>query len=44
VVHAAAIRVLQENGVDTEKFGLRSSILSTLVQDAAPRKADTYDA
>ena len=44
VVHAAAIRVLAENGVDTEKFGNRSSFLSTAVQDASPRKADLYDA
>ncbi|MGX9887715.1 hypothetical protein [Streptomyces sp. NPDC002276] len=44
VVHAAAIRVLDENGVDTEKFSNRSSVLSGGVQDASPRKADTYDA
>ena len=44
VVHAAAIRVLDENGVDTEKFGTRSSFLSGHVQDASPRKADLYDA
>ncbi|MES5822252.1 hypothetical protein [Streptomyces sp. RG80] len=44
VVHAAAIRVLEENGVDTEKFGNRSSFLSTAVQDPSPRKADLYDA
>ncbi|MGV4983408.1 hypothetical protein ACWC0C_25945 [Streptomyces sp. NPDC001709] len=44
VVHSAAIRVLEENGVDTEKFGTRSGILSGLVQDVAPRKADLYDA
>ncbi|WP_329351605.1 hypothetical protein OG226_39285 [Streptomyces sp. NBC_01261] len=44
VVHAAAIRVLDENGVDTEKFSNRSSILSGGVQDASPRKADLYDA
>jgi hypothetical protein len=44
VVHAAAIRVLEENGVDTEKFGTRSAFLSTAVQDASPRKADVYDA
>ncbi|MFI5557152.1 hypothetical protein [Streptomyces sp. NPDC051738] len=44
VVHAAAIKVLDENGVDTEKFGTRSSFLSTAVQDASPRKADVYDA
>ncbi|WP_458242696.1 hypothetical protein [Streptomyces sp. MAI_2237] len=44
VVHSAAIRVLQENGVDTEKFGTRSAFLSTQVQDPTPRKADVYDA
>ncbi|MGW5371536.1 hypothetical protein ACWER6_05525 [Streptomyces sp. NPDC004009] len=44
VVHSAAIRVLRENGVDTEKFGNRSSVLSGLVQDPTPRKADLYDA
>jgi hypothetical protein len=44
VVHAAAIKVLEENGVDTEKFGSRSAFLSTAVQDPSPRKADVYDA
>ncbi|MDO0928595.1 hypothetical protein QQY24_25465 [Streptomyces sp. TG1A-8] len=44
VVHSAAIKVLRENGVDTEKFGSRSSFLSGQVQDPAPRKADLYDA
>lgn len=44
VVHTAAIKVLEENGVDTEKFGNRSSFLSTQIQDPAPRKADLYDA
>ncbi|WP_330456729.1 hypothetical protein OIB37_07415 [Streptomyces sp. NBC_00820] len=44
VVHASALRVLEENGVNTEKFGNRSSILSGLVQDPTPRKADLYDA
>ncbi|MBA2812575.1 hypothetical protein E0500_035975 [Streptomyces sp. KM273126] len=44
VVHSAAIKVLAENGVDTEKFGARSSFLSTAVQDPTPRKADVYDA
>ncbi|MGW7404373.1 hypothetical protein ACWGI9_11660 [Streptomyces sp. NPDC054833] len=44
VVHSAAIRVLEENGVDTEKFGTRSAFLSTAVQDPAPKKADLYDA
>ncbi|WP_330303211.1 MULTISPECIES: hypothetical protein [unclassified Streptomyces] len=44
VVHSAAIKVLEENGVDTEKFGNRSAFLSTAVQDPMPRKADLYDA
>lgn len=44
VVHSAAIRVLEENGVDTEKFGTRAGFLSTQIQDPAPRKADLYDA
>ncbi len=30
VVHAAAIKVLEENGVDTEKFGTRSTFLRRL--------------
>ena len=44
VVHAAALRVLEENGCNTEQFGARSLILSGLVQGAEPRKADAYDA
>jgi hypothetical protein len=44
VVHAAAIGVLEQNGVDTEKFTGRSSVVSGLVQDPGPRKADVYDA
>ncbi|NEE55386.1 hypothetical protein G3M55_63745, partial [Streptomyces sp. SID8455] len=44
VVHSAAMQVLAENGVDTERFDNRSMILSGLVQDPAPRKADVYDA
>lgn len=44
VVHSAAIRVLEEHGVDTEKFGTRSSFLSGNVQDPTPKKADLYDA
>ncbi|MGW2211776.1 hypothetical protein [Streptomyces sp. NPDC001781] len=44
VVHSAAIKVLKENGVDTERFGTRSAFLSGLVQDPAPRQADLYDA
>ncbi|MEU3979926.1 hypothetical protein AB0F77_07390 [Streptomyces sp. NPDC026672] len=44
VVHSAAIKVLEENGVDTSKFSARSSALSGGVQDASPKKADLYDA
>ncbi|MEU6578936.1 hypothetical protein [Streptomyces sp. NPDC046805] len=44
VVHAAALKVLKENGVNTEKFGTRSSALSVTVQDVTPKKADVYDA
>ncbi|MEU1216741.1 hypothetical protein ACFYSH_29060 [Streptomyces sp. NPDC005791] len=44
VVHSATMRVLKEHGVDTERFDNRSMILSGMVQDAAPRKADVYDA
>lgn len=44
VVHEAAIRVLNDNGVDTERFGNRSMVLSGMVQDPSPRKADVYDA
>lgn len=44
VVHSAALRVLEENGCDTEKFGARSLVLSGMVQGAEPRKADAYDA
>ncbi|TKT07502.1 hypothetical protein E4U92_22590 [Streptomyces galbus] len=44
VVHAAAIKVLKEHDVDTEKFGTRSAFLSTAVQDPTPRKVDVYDA
>lgn len=44
VVHSAAIKVLEENGVDTSQFGNRSSFLSSQIQDPSPRKADVYDA
>lgn len=44
VVHQAAIKVLKENGVDTERFGNRSTFLSGAIQDPSPRKADVYDA
>ncbi|MFE7466804.1 hypothetical protein ACFU6R_22260 [Streptomyces sp. NPDC057499] len=43
-VHNAALRVLAENGVDTERFDNRSMVLSGAVQDPSPRKADLYDA
>lgn len=42
VVHSAAMKVLAENGVETEKFGARSQFLSGQVQGAAPNKADEY--
>ncbi|MBO1331647.1 hypothetical protein [Streptomyces sp. VRA16 Mangrove soil] len=44
VVHAAALKVLEDHNVNTEKFGTRSGVLSGLVQDASPKKADVYDA
>ena len=44
VVHAAALRVLEENGCNTAQFGARSLVLSGLVQGAEPKKADAYDA
>ncbi|WP_188271553.1 hypothetical protein [Streptomyces sp. CBMA152] len=44
VVHAAAMKVLEENGVDTARFTNRAVMLSGAVQDPAPRKADWYDA
>ncbi|MFI6939966.1 hypothetical protein ACIBI4_11905 [Streptomyces sp. NPDC050418] len=43
-VHASAIKVLEENDVNTERFGSRSLLLSNLVQDPTPQKADVYDA
>ncbi|WP_051951772.1 M48 family metalloprotease [Actinacidiphila yeochonensis] len=43
-VHAAAIQVMEENGVDVTQFAGRSSTLSGQVQDPSPRKADVYDA
>ncbi|GAA1014249.1 hypothetical protein ACFQWA_03850 [Streptomyces thermogriseus] len=44
VVHAAALKVLRENGVDVEKFGSRAAALSGGVQEVSPKKADVYDA
>ncbi|MCB5165348.1 hypothetical protein LG634_10955 [Streptomyces bambusae] len=43
VVHSAAMKVLADNNVDTERFTNRSMIVSGMVQDAAPRKADVYE-
>ncbi|MEE4542932.1 hypothetical protein V2S66_13235 [Streptomyces sp. V4-01] len=43
-VHAAAIQVMRENGVDVSHFTNRSLVLSGLVQGVEPRKADAYDA
>ncbi|MFF7182482.1 hypothetical protein [Streptomyces sp. NPDC008121] len=43
-VHSATIKVLDDHGVDTERFTNRSLILSGLVQEPAPRRADLYDA
>ncbi|MFF7157844.1 hypothetical protein [Streptomyces sp. NPDC008139] len=43
-VHAAAIQVMSENGVDTSHFTSRSMMLSGLSQSVEPRKADAYDA
>jgi hypothetical protein len=43
-VHAAAIQVMQDNGVDTSHFTSRSMMLSGLVQGVEPKKADVYDA
>ncbi|MEE1929090.1 hypothetical protein V1J52_13015 [Streptomyces sp. TRM 70351] len=42
VVHAAALKVLEDNGVDTERFGNRSQFLSGQVQAHVPNKADEY--
>ncbi|WP_327412928.1 hypothetical protein [Streptomyces sp. NBC_01233] len=43
-IHAATFKVLEENGVDTDRFTNRSSIMSGLIQEPSPRKADVYDA
>jgi hypothetical protein len=43
-VHAAAIQVMADNGVDTSQFTSRSSTLSGAVQGVEPKKADAYDA
>ncbi len=43
-VHAAAIQVMEENGVDTTHFTSRSMSLSGQVQAVEPKRADAYDA
>ncbi|TJZ41971.1 hypothetical protein FCH28_35755 [Streptomyces piniterrae] len=43
-VHAAAMSVLKENGVDTERFDNRSLVLSGMIQGAEPHKVDEYNA
>ncbi|MFF4953873.1 hypothetical protein ACWC2K_37875 [Streptomyces chattanoogensis] len=44
VVHTAAMSVLKENGVNTERFTNRSLVLSGMVQGAEPKNADEYHA
>jgi hypothetical protein len=43
VAHAAAFRVLEENGVDIARFDARSQALSGQVQATDPKKADEYN-
>ncbi|WP_406859756.1 hypothetical protein ABZO31_05130 [Streptomyces sp. HUAS MG47] len=43
-VHTAVIKVLEDHGVNTERFANRSLVLSGLIQDPGPKKADVYDA
>lgn len=43
-VHAAAMSVLKDNGVDTERFSNRSLVLSGMIQGVEPQKADEYNA
>jgi hypothetical protein len=43
-VHRAVLRVLTEHDVDVDKFSSRAGALSGSVQEASPKKADTYDA
>jgi hypothetical protein len=42
VAHGAALKVLEEHGVDTTAFEGRSSALSGQVQSAEPKHADEY--
>ncbi|MET9674291.1 hypothetical protein ABZY68_14500 [Streptomyces sp. NPDC006482] len=43
-VHTAAVKMLDDHGVDTERFTNRSLILGGMIQDPGPKKADVYDA
>ncbi|MET9082416.1 hypothetical protein ABZX77_11040 [Streptomyces sp. NPDC004237] len=43
-VHRAALSVLKEHDVNTDKFTSRAGTLSGSVQEASPKKADKYDA
>jgi hypothetical protein len=43
VAHAAAFKVLEENGVDISSFEARSQALSGQVQAPSPGKADEYN-
>ncbi|MER6226490.1 hypothetical protein ACWCYL_43485 [Streptomyces sp. 900105755] len=43
-VHRAAFTVLKEHDVNMDKFNARAGALSGSVQEASPKKADTYDA
>ncbi|TDC74749.1 DUF308 domain-containing protein [Streptomyces hainanensis] len=43
VAHAAAFKVLAENGVDISAFDSRSQALGGQVQSASPSKADEYN-
>lgn len=43
-VHSAAIQVMADHGVDTEKFAGRATMLSGAVQNVDPMRADLYDA
>ncbi|GAU66104.1 hypothetical protein SSP35_02_04730 [Streptomyces sp. NBRC 110611] len=43
-VHTAAVSVLKDNGVNTERFTNRSLFLSGMIQSVEPQKADEYSA
>ncbi|MER8233968.1 hypothetical protein ACIRQY_21790 [Streptomyces sp. NPDC101490] len=43
-VHSATLKMLDEHGVDTDRFTSRSLALSGGIQEPGPKKADVYDA